>query len=92
MMLSDDKISHISHILLSGLKNKDLIVVRADEGKIRKEIKRTIVNQLKVGDDIDKTVRGKILSLTKKVVEGSPEWDILYSKYYAEEENKKGRR
>ncbi|MBF0564865.1 MAG: DUF507 family protein [Nitrospirae bacterium] len=91
MLLSDDKISHLSHIILSGLKTKGLISLKIDEGKIRKEIKRIIANQLKVGDDIDNIVRRKLTSLSRKVVEGSSEWDILYNKYYAEEENKRGR-
>jgi hypothetical protein len=90
-MLSEDKISHISHVLLKGLLDRALVSVAEEEGKIRAEIKRTILSELKIGEDMDAAVRKKILSFSKKVVEGSPEWEILYRKFFREEELKRGR-
>ncbi|HYQ47522.1 MAG TPA: DUF507 family protein, partial [Thermodesulfovibrionales bacterium] len=91
MMLSDDKVSHLSHILLNKLYDLDLIDMDEDEeASIRREIKRTIVGELKVGEEIDEVVRKKLLSLSKKLIEGSSEWEVLYRKYYREEEIKKG--
>ncbi|HYQ48028.1 MAG TPA: DUF507 family protein [Thermodesulfovibrionales bacterium] len=92
MMLSDDKVSHLSHILLNKLYDLDLIDMDEDEeASIRREIKRTIVGELKIGEEIDQVVRKKLLSLSKKLIEGSSEWEVLYRKYYREEEIKKGR-
>ncbi len=91
MMLSDDKITHLSHILLRGLKEKKLIEVIEEESKIRAEIKRSIISELKIGEEIDSVVRRKLQSFSKKIVEGSPEWEILYKKFYKEEEIKRGR-
>jgi uncharacterized protein len=91
MMLSEDKISHLSHMLLKELLAKKLVEAAGEEGKIRAEIKRTIVSELKVGEDIDFVVKKKLQSFSKKVVEGSPEWEILYRKYFREEEIKRGR-
>lgn len=91
MMLSEDKISHLSHVLLRGLTEKKLVSLVEDEGKVRAEIKRTIILELKVGEDIDSVVRKKLQSFSKKMVEGSPEWEILYRKFYREEEIKRGR-
>jgi hypothetical protein len=92
MMLSDDKISHLSHILLNRLYDLDLIEMDEDqEGAIRREIKRTIVAELRVGEEIDQVVRKKLQSFSKKLIEGSSEWEVLYNKYYREEEIKKGR-
>ncbi|NJD56438.1 MAG: DUF507 family protein [Nitrospirae bacterium] len=92
MMLSDDKVSHLSHILLNKLYDLDLIDLDEDEeASIRREIKRTIVGELKIGEEIDQVVRKKLLSLSKKLIEGSSEWEVLYRKYYREEEIKKGR-
>jgi hypothetical protein len=92
MMLSDDKISHTTHMLLKGLMEKGLIVLKEDDSLLRREIKRTIVNELKIGEDIDAEVRKKLQSYTKKLVEGSPEWEIMYKKFFEEEDAKKGRR
>jgi hypothetical protein len=90
-MLSEDKVSHISHVLLKGLLERDLVSITEEEGKIRAEIKRTVVSELKIGEDMDNAVRKKIQSYAKKVVEGSPEWDILYRKFFREEEIRRGR-
>jgi hypothetical protein len=91
MMLSEDKISHLAHVILKGLSDRKLIETTEEESKIRTEIKRTIVSELKVGEEIDSAVRKKLQSFSKKIVEGSPEWEILYKKYYREQEIKKGR-
>jgi uncharacterized protein len=91
MMLSEDKISHLSHVLLKGLIERNLIEPIDEEGKIRAEIKRTIISELKIGEDINAVVRKKLLSFSKKIAEGSPEWEVLYRKFFREEERKKGR-
>lgn len=92
MMLSDDKISHTSHMLLKGLLEHKLVALKVEDSEVRREIKKTIVNELKIGEDIDATVTRKLLSFSKKLVEGSPEWEVLYRKFYEEEETKKGRK
>jgi hypothetical protein len=90
MMLSEDKISHLSHVLLKELLARNLVSATEEEGKIRAEIKRNIVSELKIGEEMDSAVRKKIQSFSKKVVEGSSEWDILYKKFFREEEVKRG--
>ncbi|HMK55701.1 MAG TPA: DUF507 family protein [Dissulfurispiraceae bacterium] len=92
MMLSDDKITHTTHMLLKGLLDNKLFTVKVDDSEIRREIKKTIFNELKIGEDIDETVTKKLLSFSRKLVEGSPEWEVLYKKFYEEEEVKKGRK
>ncbi len=91
MMLSEDKISHLSHVLLRDLIRQGLVETIEDEGAIRREIKRTIISELKIGEEIDQVVRKKLESFTKKLIEGSPEWEVLYKKFFREEEIKKGR-
>ncbi len=91
MMLSEDKISHLSHVLLRELIRQELVETNEDDGAIRREIKRTIVSELKIGEEIDEVVRKKLQSFSKKLIEGSPEWEVLYKKFFREEEIKKGR-
>ncbi len=91
MMLTEDKISHLSHILLKGLLEKNSIEAIEEEGKIRAEIKRTILSELKIGEEINSVVRKKLRSFSKKIAEGSQEWDVLYKKFFKEEEVKRGR-
>ncbi|TAN38136.1 MAG: DUF507 family protein [Nitrospirae bacterium] len=91
MMLSEDKISHLTHVLLKQLMAHDLIDLIEDESDVRREIKRTIVSELKVGEEIDEIVRKKLQSFSKKLIEGSPEWEVMYRKIFREEEIKRGR-
>ena len=91
MMLSDDKISHLSHVLLKGLLERKLVIPLDEEGRVRTEMKRTILLELKVGEEIDAVVRRKLQSYSKKIVEGTSEWEILYKKFFREEEMRRGR-
>ncbi len=92
MMLSDDKISHTTHVLLKGLLDNKLVELKADGSEVRREMKKTIGSYLKVGEDIDEAVTKKLLSFSKKLVEGSSEWEVLYKKFYEEEEVKRGKK
>jgi len=89
-MLSDEKISHLSHVLFKGLMEKKLIEPRDEEGKVRREIKRSTLSFLKVSEDIDAVVRKKLQSFSRKIIEGSPEWEVLYKKFYREEAARRG--
>jgi hypothetical protein len=89
-MLSDEKITHLTHVLLKKLLDRDLIDVTEEEGTVRKSIKRAVQAQLSIGHEMEDTVRRKIQSLSRNVAEGSPEWETLYQKYFQEEEVKRG--
>ena len=91
MMLSEDKISHLSHVLLKNLIDQNLVELTENDSSVRREIKRTIVAELRVGEEIDGIVRKKLQSFSKKVIEGSPEWEVMYKKFFKEEEVKRGR-
>ena len=89
-MLSDDKVTHMSHVILKALMDKDVIDIIEEEGTVRHAIRRVINQQLKAGSDMEDAVRHKIESLSRGVAEGSPEWDTLYDKYMREEELRRG--
>ena len=91
MMLSDEKILHMSHIIFRGLVERKLINPVVEDSKVRAEIKRSIIAELKIGEEIDSTIRKRLQSFSKKILEGSPEWEIMYKKYFKEEELKRGR-
>jgi hypothetical protein len=91
MRLSDDKISHLTHVVLKGLVDKKAVTPLTEDSAIRREIKRVIVKELKLAESIDESVRKKLQSYSKKIPEGSPEWDLLYQRFFQEESSKKGR-
>lgn len=89
MMLSEDKQSHLAHLIIDGLW-KDELVNYSDEGLALRKVKEAISEWVQQEDNIEVIVRKKIGSLKRALVEGSSEWEIMYRKYYEEEMNKRG--
>ncbi len=84
MRLSEERISHIAHLIWDGIWKDDLADYTNDDFALR-EIKRVIRDYLKVEDEVDTIARNKIRSLSRDIPEGSREWDVLYRKYFEEE-------
>ena len=90
-MLTDDKVSHLSHVLLRVVKNSELVTVKGDDARMLKDIKRVIAEELAQEAEIDRKVRAKLGSYSRGIIEGSPEWDVLYRKTFEEETRKHAR-
>jgi hypothetical protein len=89
MRLSEDRIYHISHLIQDMLiRNRNIDILEPEE-RILRETKRTIADELKFEDEADEAARRTIQSLSRKVPEGSREWDVLYRKYVEEEMNRR---
>lgn len=88
-MLSEDRQTHFAHMLVDGIWNDDLVEY-TNEDTALKIAKRAISKFVKDYSQIDIKVRGMIEKLKRNVPEGSPEWDIMYSKYFEEELSRQG--
>lgn len=89
MRLSEDRISHISHLVQDMLiRNRSIDILQPEERLLR-EVKRTITDELKFEDEADEAARRTIQSLSRTVPEGSREWDVLYRKYVEAEMNRR---
>ncbi len=88
-MLTEDKISHLSHVILTTIKKATGAKVKRDDEQVLKEIKRVLAAELAQEQDIDRKVRAKLASYSRGIVEGSAEWDVLYRKTFEEETRKR---
>ncbi|HBO84891.1 MAG: hypothetical protein A2073_01940 [Deltaproteobacteria bacterium GWC2_42_11] len=88
MRLTEDRISHISHIIVDGIWKDDLVDF-TDDDEVLREIKKVLSDYLMVEDAADETARNKIRSMSRQIPEGSREWEVLYKKFYQEEIEKK---
>lgn len=88
MILSEERQSHWAHILTDSIWNDDLVDY-TDEDQALRLAKEAIKQFVKEDTDIDAKARAKVASLKRGVIEGSPEWEIMYKKYYEEERGKK---
>ncbi|MBI5576178.1 MAG: DUF507 family protein [Deltaproteobacteria bacterium] len=84
MRLTEDRISHLSRLVIDRLYKDDLADF-PDEGMALREAKAALQAYVRAEDDVDTFVRRKIASLSRKVPEGGREWEILYRKYFEEE-------
>jgi hypothetical protein len=84
-MLSDDKISHLSHVILATLKRTPGATLIVDEAKALRLIKRVLASELEQEAAIDRTVRQRLASYARPLVEGTQEWEVLYRKFSDEE-------
>ncbi len=82
-MLSEDKISHLSHVIANEVKRHAGVKVTGDEERVLKAVKRVLAEELAQEGEIDRKVRD-----SRGIVEGSTEWDVLYRKTFEEETRK----
>jgi len=90
-MLSEDKVSHLSHIILQAVKKSPLVKMNSADGAVLKDIKKILATELAQEEEIDRKVRAKLSSYSRGIVEGSSEWDVLYRKTFEEELRKHSR-
>jgi len=91
MILSEDKISSLSHLVLDCLIEKKWAVLREEETRILREIRKVITAELRIQEEIDSLVRHKLSTYSKRLIEGTPEWEVLYKKFLLEERSKRHR-
>lgn len=89
MSLSPERQSHLAHVVVEGIWDDD-IVEYADEDEAVRVGKKAVVQFAKELMDMDVAVKQKIASLKRNVLEGSPEYDVLYGKYLDEEMSRRG--
>lgn len=88
MRLSHDKVIHLSHLIIDSLENDEKAEFKEEKNKIRNEIVRVIIQELKRDEELEARARQRIRAMKKDIPEGSQEWDILFRKYYEEEVGK----
>ncbi len=88
---SEGRISALAHIALTALKKGTEVADLHNDRLVLAEIKAALNDFFSIDDALDGKVRRKIASLSRRVPEGSGEWDVLYRQYLEEEKRKLGR-
>lgn len=89
MIITEDRQSHLARLVTDVVYDDDLVDFSDEEMALRLA-KRAVAEFVKEDEEVDQKAREKVASLKRNVLEGSPEWDILYRKYYEEERNRRG--
>ncbi len=85
MKLSRDKITDISHKLITAMRKSRDLRMKRDQNDARLEIVKAFTEILQIEERADRAARDKVRSIKRDVPEGSEEWDILHRRYYSEE-------
>src|SRR5687767_5597983 len=90
MKLSRDKITDISHKLVTAIRKARIIRLKRDQNDIRLQIVGYITDVLQTEDRVDRAAKAKVKTQKREISEGTEEFDLLHRRYYAEELKKLG--
>jgi hypothetical protein len=88
LKLSREKVIQLSHQILRYIEEDDGIEYFDPPQELRQQIVKLMEGEMRADEMIDALVRRKIESQKRTIPEGSDEWDVLYRKYYEEEQAK----
>lgn len=87
--LSDSRIEAMALAAIKALETKTGVAV-TDRGAAVRIVAGQLRGAFQENSTQDQAVRARIASLSRKVPEGSREWDILYRQYAEELSRRKG--
>ncbi len=85
MKLGHEKVTHLSHVIVRALEGAQGVSLLRDRNSVRLKVVDLLRAELRRDEEIEQKVRSKIVAQKRQIPEGSPEWDILFRKYYEEE-------
>jgi hypothetical protein len=88
MRLSDDKTNHLSHVIVRSLSEYPEVDFKVEDNDVRLRIKEALIESLTLFDELEERVTQDISSRSRKIVEGSGEWEVEYRRIYEDEINK----
>ena len=91
MLLSEEKSSHLSHVILTHLKTSPHCRLKGDEARALRVIKRVLASEVRQEEEIDRFVRNRLASYSRPIPEGSSEWEVLYRKTMEEERRRRAK-
>ena len=79
MRMSRERIFHLADRIVAELQATEVVALKSGEN-LRVEVVRTLSDETKLEESIDQEVRRILSSYSRRLVEGSREWEVLYAK------------
>ncbi len=86
----DDRMNQVAHKIKKYIEEDDSIEIFVHPNKIRRLVFAILKDLVREEREIDREVRNRIRSYSKKIYEGTTEWKILYNKIYEDILKRKG--
>jgi len=84
MKLSSGKVNHLTKVIRDSLFENKNVEIFDNDDNLRTKIKNEIIDELKNEEIMEEQVRIKLNTYSRKIQEGSREWEILFSKEFEE--------
>ena len=91
MRLSHERCVHLSHLVINLFEDDDRVEFLKDPNDVRLKILQILEAEMARQDELEESIRKRILTQKRDIPEGSAEYEVLFRKYY-EDEMKKVRR
>lgn len=90
IMNYDDRYNNLAHLILDELYENYLAEYEVNENQVKNVIFKAFKAFADSYDEIDDIVYEKIRNMEKEIAVGSPDYELLYEKFYQEELSKRG--
>ena len=85
-----ERMNQVANMIRDLIMEDDEVEIYEDPPVIRKRVSEILRNAIREEENIERAVRQRIREYSKNILEGTPEWNILYKKIYEDELRKKG--
>jgi hypothetical protein len=85
-----ERMNQVANMIRDLIMEDETVEIYEDPPVIRRRVAEILRNAIREEEDIERAVRQRIREYSKNILEGTPEWNILYRKIYEDELRKKG--
>ncbi len=85
-----ERMNQIAHRIKDMIMEDPQVEIYEEPSVIRNRIREILMEAVREEEDIDKEVRERIRSYSKRIVEGTPEWNHLYKRIYEDALKRRG--
>jgi hypothetical protein len=86
----EERMNQIAHRIKKYIETDNSIEIFEHPNKIRRKVFEILKQLVREEKEIDREVRQRIKSYSKKILEGTPEWRILYNRIYEDALKRRG--
>jgi len=85
-----ERMNQIAHRIRDMIMEDPQVEIYEEPIIIRNKIREILMEAVREEEEIDKEVRERIRSYSRRIVEGTPEWNHLYKRIYEDALKRRG--
>ncbi len=85
-----ERLNQIVNRIMDLIMEDESVEIYEDPPVIRGKVRKIVMEALRIEEEIEREVRKRIKKYSKDILEGSPEWNILWKRIYEDELKKRG--